>query len=372
MPGMQKRKTPDFILLGICAALLFVGVLILASVSASFSLQRTGDTFFYLNHQLLLGLLPGLAAAAIAFFLPLSLFKKWSFFLLVANIALLALVFVPGIGGGFGGGASRWIFLGPFSFQPSEILKVSFILYMASWLAAKQVKSRGPAKETLLPFAVIMGVISLFLILQPDVGTLGVIAATGLAMYFLAGTPIWHTAAMIGMGFVILGGLVAIAPYRVSRFLVFLNSNLDPLGQGYQIKQALIAIGSGGLFGAGLGLSFQKYGSLPEPISDSIFAVFAEELGLVGGLLLLSLFVAFAWRGFIVSKRVQDPFAKLAAAGIAFWIFLQAIINIGSMLGLVPLTGIPLPFISYGGSALISELIALGILLNISKEAKPT
>jgi cell division protein FtsW len=366
-----KRKTPDLILLGICAALVCAGIFILASVSASFSLQRTGSTFFHLNHQLVFGLLPGVFLGTIAFFLPLSLFKKWSFLFLAANIVLLAMVFLPGIGSDFGGGASRWISAGPISFQPSEFLKVSFILYLASWLAARHTKSRGDAKETLIPFAAIMGIISLFLAFQPDVGTLGVIAATGLIMYFLAGTPLWHTAVMIGMGIAALGGLIYTAPYRINRLLVFLNSDLDPLGKGYQVKQAIIGIGSGGLFGAGLGLSFQKFGVLPEPISDSIFALFAEELGFVGAVLLIALFSAFAWRSLVVSKRAADPFAKLAAAGIAIWIFLQTAVNICSMLGLLPLTGIPLPFISYGGSALMAELIALGILLNISKDAKP-
>ncbi|HEX9721902.1 MAG TPA: putative lipid II flippase FtsW [Candidatus Paceibacterota bacterium] len=366
---MSKKKLPDFILLGLCVSLVLVGIFILASVSSSFSLQRTGNTFFFLNHQLLLGVLPGLLAGTIAFFLPLSFFKKYSFLFLLATIVLLAMVFMPGIGGEFGG-ASRWIFLGPFSFQPSEILKLAFILYAASWLASRHAKSKKAPNSTLLPFAAIVGIVSLFLILQPDVGTLGVIAATGLVMYFLAGTPIWHTAAMIGMGLLALGGLIAIVPYRLNRFLVFLNSDLDPLGRGYQAKQALIGIGSGGLFGTGLGLSFQKFGSLPEPISDSIFAVFAEELGFVGAVVLLSLFLAFAWRSFVIAKRVPDPFAKLVVWGIAFWIFLQATVNIGSMLGLLPLTGIPLPFISYGGSALMTELLACGILLNISKEAK--
>ena len=366
---MAKRSAPDFVLLIICGILVLAGILILASVSSSFSLQRTGTSFYFLNHQLLLGLLPGLLLGAVAFFVPLSVFKKWSFPLLLFSIVLLALVFVPGIGEKIGG-AHRWIYLGPFSFQPSEFLKLTFILYMASWLAGHASSSkRESLKQTLVPFAAIMATVSMFLILQPDVGTLGVIASTGLAMYFLGGTPVWHTFALVGLGFASLAVLVVTKPYRWHRLEVFFDPSFDPLGKGYQINQALIGIGSGGLFGTGLGLSYQKFGSLPEPISDSIFAVFAEETGFVGSILLILLFAAFLWRVFTIAKRVPDKFASLAASGIGIWIFVQASVNIAAMLGLVPLTGIPLPFISYGGSALFSELIAMGILLNISKHA---
>ena len=366
---MAKRNAPDFPLLIICGLLVVAGILILASVSSSFSLQRTGTSFYFLNHQLLLGLLPGLLLGAVAFFVPLSLFKKWSFLLLLLNVVLLALVFVPGIGEKIGG-AHRWIYLGPISFQPSEILKLTFILYMASWLAAHaSLAKKESFKKTLVPFAAIMVMVSIFLILQPDVGTLGVIAATGLTMYFLGGTPLWHTLALMGFGLASLAVLLVTKPYRWHRLEVFFDPSFDPLGKGYQINQALIGIGSGGLFGAGLGLSFQKFGALPEPISDSIFAVFAEETGFAGSVFLILLFAAFLWRVFVIAKRAPDKFASLVAAGIGFWIFVQASVNIAAMLGLVPVTGIPLPFISYGGSALFSELIAMGILLNISKHA---
>lgn len=304
-----------------------------------------------------------------AFFAPLSLFKKWSFLLLLLNIVLLALVFIPGIGEKIGG-AHRWIYIGPISFQPSELLKLTFILYMASWLAAHGLGAKKESfKKTLVPFAAIMTVLSMFLILQPDVGTLGVIATTGVAMYFLGGTPLWHTFALMVFGLASLAVLLVTKPYRWHRLEVFFDPSFDPLGKGYQINQALIGIGSGGLFGTGLGLSFQKFGSLPEPISDSIFAVFAEETGFAGSLFLLLLFAAFAWRVFVIAKRAPDKFASLTAVGIGFWIFFQAALNIAAMLGIVPLTGIPLPFISYGGSALFSELIAMGILLNISKQS---
>ena len=269
------------------------------------------------------------------------------------------MVFLPIIGSA-GQSAYRWIYLG-FSFQPSELLKLTLILYIAAWLASKR-------ERTLLPFITIMGVVGLFLFLQPDISTLGVIGIIAVIMYFMAGTPIWHTLLMIMGGFATLVAIIQLAPYRISRLAVFLDPSLDPLGRGYQIKQALIGIGSGGLTGVGLGLSFQKFGILPEPISDSIFAVFAEEMGFIGAFLLVALFLAFAWRALVIAKRTKDLFANLVAIGITTWITVQAFVNIGSMIGILPLTGIPLPFISYGGSALAVELLALGILLNISKK----
>ncbi len=363
---MGRKNSPDILLLGLSCALVVFGILILGSVSSSFSLERTGSAFYYLKHQLLYGLLPGIFLGSIAYLFPLQRFKKFSFVFLVLATSLSLMVFLPIIGGEVKG-AYRWVDLGPFSFQPSEFLKIAFIVYGAAWLSAR--KERGGKNNLLLPFIIILGIIALLLVLQRDVSTLGVIGAVGIMMYFFADTPLWHIFIILGTGLSALALMIRLAPYRFSRIAVFLNSNLDPLGIGYQLKQALIGIGSGGITGVGLGLSFQKFGVLPEPISDSIFAVFAEEMGFIGAFVLLLLFLAFAWRGITIAKKIQDPFAKLIAIGITSWIALQALVNIGSMTGLLPLTGIPLPFISYGGSALISELIGLGLLLNISKEA---
>jgi len=379
----RKRKIKwgaDPILFVTISLLVFLGILILASVSASFSLQTFGTTYYFLNHQLLLGFLPGLFLAAFFFFfVSPEMIKKWIPIVLLLNIVLLVLVFLPIIG--TTQGAHRWIFLGPFSFQPSESLKLIFILYLASLLAARVLK-RGEnlkkregfisgllkGKEALFPFAMVTGLISLLLILQPDVSTLGVIGLVGIIMYFAAGTPWWHTPFMLGGGLVGIIVLIQLAPYRFSRLKVFLDPLLDPLGQGYQIKQALIGIGSGGLTGVGLGLSFQKFGFLPEPISDSIFAVVAEELGFLGASLIILLFLVLAWRSFILAKRIEDPFSRITTIGIASWITLQAFVNMGSITGLLPLTGIPLPFISYGGSAFAVELLAMGILLKLTSK----
>jgi len=372
----MRAQHPDYILIGAVVVLLVLGILILASVSASLSQERFGSTFYYLNHQFLFGLLPGVLLAFLAFKIRLDFLKKWTLILLLINLILLAMVFLPKIGGSLGG-AARWINLGPISFQPAEFLKLTFLLYLAAWLTGRtspQGKiSAGQVKkgfsQTLIAFLIVIIFVSLLLIFQPDISTLGVIIASATLMYFLAGTPLWHSILIMAAGLGGLFSIIKLAPYRANRLLVFFHPEIDPMGIGYQIKQALIAIGSGGISGLGLGLGMfrQKIGFLPHSMSDAIFAIFAEEAGFIGSLILIFLFLLFLWRGFKIAKVSQDKFSKLLALGITSWITIQALTNIGSMTGLLPLTGIPLPFISYGGSALITELIGVGVLLNISK-----
>jgi len=214
-----------------------------------------------------------------------------------------------------------------------------------------------------------MSVVGLLIVLQPNVSTFGIIAIIATIVYFAADSSFWHTPFLGLIGGAAFLLLMKGANYRNNRLAVFLNPETDPMGIGYQLKQALITIGSGGLAGVGIGLSQQKFGYLPELISDSIFAIFAEETGFIGSFVLISLFVLFAWRGFRIAYRSQDTFNRLTAVGISSWIILQAFINISTMIGLMPLTGVPLPFMSYGGSALISELIGVGLLLNISRQS---
>ena len=353
----MKHK-PDYILLAAVITLILLGVVILTSVSAALSQEKFGFATFYLFRHIIFGLLIGLLLAFGAFKISLSRLKKWSPALLLMNLFLLVLVFVPQIGI-TAGGASRWINLGFTSFQPSEFLKLTFILYLAFWLSSLLSKP----STTLIAFVVIIGLISNLLILQPDFSTLGIVLICALAMYFLAGTSFKHNFLIVSAGIIALAALIKFAPYRFERLLVFLKPEIDPMGIGYQIKQALIAIGSGGISGRGLSMG----GFLPQPMADSIFACFAEQWGFIGSLLLIVLFLVFAWRGFDISKKTQDKFYQLTAVGITCWISLQAFVNIGSMVGILPLTGIPLPFISYGGSALVAELVGVGILLNISK-----
>jgi cell division protein FtsW len=360
---------PDYILLGVVVILIILGISISASVSAPLSQQKFGNTYYFLNHQLLFGLLPGLILAFLVFKIRLDFFKKWALVLLLINLILLAMVFLPKIGAE-AGGATRWLSLGHISFQPSEFLKLTSILYFAAWLTSRnsQKKFGREFSQTLIAFLIVVGLISSLLIFQPDISTLGIIVLVATLMYFLAETPLWHSILFVLLGAGGLLTLIKLAPYRAARLLVFLKPEIDPMGIGYQIKQALIAIGSGGISGLGLGMSQQRLGFLPHSISDSIFAILAEETGFIGCLILIFLFLIFLWRGFEIAKVSQNKFSQLAALGLTVWITLQALINIGSMIGILPLTGIPLPFISYGGSALISELIGVGILLNISKK----
>jgi len=371
---VKVSSQTDYIFLFIVLLLILLGGLILISVSSTSSQEKFGSSFHYLNHQILYGFLPGLIIAFFAFKINLVTLKKMAPLFLFVNLIFLGMVFLPHSGVSFGG-AARWIKLGPISFQPSEFLKLSFILYLASWLESRTEKRFTPTtkklargfSQTFIAFLAVMGIISIFLIFQPDISTLLIIILVATLMYFLARTPFWHsivTTLIIVFGFLV---LIKIAPYRFNRILAFLNPELDPMGIGYQIKQALIAIGSGGIWGSGLGLSVQKLGFLPHSISDSIFAIFAEETGFIGSFILVLLYLIFFWRGLKIGKQSPEKFSKFCAFGITFWITLQAFVNIGSMIGILPLTGIPLPFISYGGSALISELIGVGILLNISK-----
>jgi len=274
------------------------------------------------------------------------------------------------------GGASRWIGLGPILFQPSEFLKITFLLYLAAWLSNKFGERTALSKtkriQTWIVFLAILAVLGIGLLLQPDMSTAGIILITALLMYFASPTPWWHSLVMILGGGGIAALLIKIAPYRAARVFSVFHPETDPLGISYQLKQALIAIGSGKIFGIeggfGLGLSRQKFGFLPHSMSDSIFAIIGEETGFIGSFFLLFLFLVFLWRGLKTAATSEKSFSRVLALGITVWIVSQTVFNIGGMIGILPLAGIPLPFFSYGGSHLITELIGIGILLNISRK----
>lgn len=356
------KNNLNYFLIGIIGLLVILGIVILASASFHVAQERFGDPYYFLRNQIIF-LTIGLILGFLAFKISLDFLKKKIFFLLLVNILFLILVFVPGIGVTIDG-ASRWVNLGIFSFQPSEFLKLTFLVYLAVWITSPKRK----ISQSLLPFLIIISVITLTLSFQPDISTLAIIIVSGAVIYFLATVPIWHILAILSFIFFSLIFLIKLAPYRLHRLFVFLRPEYDPMGIGFHLRQALIAVGSGGILGLGLGLGRQKFGFLPQPISDSIFAIWAEEVGFIGSLILILLFLIFAWQGIKIAKTSKDKFCQCLAAGITFWITIQAFINIGSMIGILPLTGIPLPFISYGGSHLITELIAIGILLNISRQ----
>lgn len=346
-------------------ALIVFGLVMIASAGIAYSRTRFGDSYFFFKHQLFYGILPGLFILFIVQKINYNFWKKISFPLFILSMIFLVMVFLPGFGSRVYG-ASRWLQLGSFSFQPSEMLKLSIILYLAAWLENRLERVRD-FYEGLVPFLAIVSLVSFLLVKQPDMGTLGVIILIAMSIFFISGARIFHMAAIAAAGFLSLVALIKFESYRMDRLTVFLHPEVDPRGIGYQINQALLAIGSGGIFGLGLGNSLQKFNYLPEPVGDSIFAIIGEELGMAGAVFLVALFVFLAVRGLKIAKNAPDRFSKIAATGIVSWVFFQSFINISAICGLIPLTGIPLPFVSYGGTSIIFLMVGMGILLNISK-----
>jgi cell division protein FtsW len=364
----MKSQNIDKILLATVIALSVFGLIIISSASVVLSYNKFGHNYYYLFHQFLYGFLPGIVLLFLLQKTDYRVFKKYALLLLISTIVLLLLVFIPNLGYE-AGGANRWIAFGDFSFQPSEFAKLTFILYLAAWLEKKK-KHLKNFSSGLLPFVAVVMVVSLLLIKQPDIGTLVVIIITATVIYFIAGARLSHILILAAGVIVGILALIKIAPYRLDRLMVFLHPELDPQGIGYQINQAILALGSGGILGLGLGHSRQKFNYLPEPIGDSIFAIAGEELGMIGLIIILVLFLIFALRGFKIASRAPDDFGKLVAVGITSWIIFQAFTNIAAITSLIPLTGIPLPFISYGGSSLIALMAGVGILLNVSKNCR--
>jgi len=336
----------------------------IASASPVIGEARFGEIYFFLKNQLL-GVGVGVIAFLAGWRIKYTFWKKMAPLILVASLLLMALVFIPKIGLELKG-AARWIELGPITIQPSEIMKLAFVMYMAAWLASKQ-KEVKTFSTGFLPFLIMLSVVSLFFILQPDIGTLGVLVITATLLFFAGGGKLAQIGILCLIGIIGLGIIVATQPYRLDRISVFLKPSEDIQGIGYQLNQSLIAIGSGGLWGKGFGMSQQKFYYLPEPTGDSIFAVFGEEFGFMGNIVLIMLFLLFSWRGIRIANHIPDSFGSYLAVGITLLIVIQAFINMAAISGLVPLTGLPLSFISYGSSALVINLAAVGMLMNISK-----
>lgn len=361
-------KGADRPLLYAVLALLAGGLLILASASMVLSQKNFGTIGYYALRQFLIGGVGGFLAFFLASRFPYRNWRKLALPLMLISFIFMALVFLPQLGFAYGG-ARRWLRMGLFTFQPAEILKLSFIIYLASWLDARR-KEIASVSYGLVPFIIMLAIVGLFLIMQPDFGTLGVIVISAGLLYFLGGGKVSQVVALSVLGLVAVYLLIQLAPYRMARLTVFLNPDVDPKGIGYQMNQAMIAIGSGGFKGLGFGKSLQKYNYLPEPMGDSVFAIFAEEMGFVGALMLVGAFLFFFWRGLVIAKTAPDIFGRLLAAGIAIGIMVQAFINMAAISGLLPLTGIPLPFVSYGGTSLLVTMAAAGILLNISRSRR--
>lgn len=358
------RRHVDYPLLTIILILTVAGLLIIASASVVLSQDNFGTPYYYVLHHAL-AVLVGLAVMAVAQFIPYKFWKRLALPLLILSLLLVAAVFVPQLGAKFGG-ATRWLRVGPVTIQPSEILKLSLILYLANWLDARKGRVGG-ITSSFIPFLAIMGFVGFLLVQQRDIGTLLVIGGSAVILYFIGGGKVSQIIAFVLLAAAGMFIVVRIAPYRFNRLLVFFNPGLDPQGIGYHINQALIAIGSGGFWGRGFGQSIQKFNYLPEPIGDSIFAIVVEEFGFIGGLAVGLLFFIFFFRSIIIVRRTPDFFGKLVVTGITSLITLQAFINMAAISGLLPLTGIPLPFISYGGTSIVLTLTMVGIALNISR-----
>ncbi len=327
-----------------------------ANASVVEAMRDFGDKLFYLKLQIQWAAL-GILAFLIFQKLDYRRLKFVAIPLMIFTLISLVALLIPGISPRVMG-AKRWLGFSIFRFQPGELTKFSFVLWSAAYLCKKR---------KFIPFFVLLGLIIGLIMLEPDLGTTVVVAASGFAVYFGSGASLWQILLVAATGLLGGVGLILTSSYRLKRVMTFFDPSTDPLGASYHIRQVLIALGSGGLLGLGLGQSRQKYEYLPAVTTDSIFAVIAEETGFIGGMLVLICFLILIWRGLRIAKQAPDDFGRLLALGIISWIGIQALINLAAMVALVPLTGIPLPFISYGGSSLVLALTGMGILTNISK-----
>lgn len=344
--------------------LLCLGIVMIYSTSGIYALHELGDPAYFLNRHLLF-LFLGLVGTFLCMVIDYRILREYAKPLLLFAIFLLILVLIPHIGkASFG--ARRWFKMGPFAFQPSEFACLVVLIYAADFLARKQSKLTS-FREGFMPLLLILGTVSLLVLKEPDFGNTLLIASIMLIMMFIAGVRLSHLGLMILAAMPVLVYLVVKSPYRMARILAFLDPWQDTQGAGFQLTQSQIALGSGGFFGVGLGKSMQKLFYLPAAHTDFILSIIGEELGLLGTLAVIILFTVFIWQGARIAKRTTDPFGYYLAIGIVTMISLQALVNIGVSIGAFPTKGLPLPFISYGGSDLIFNMMAVGLLLNISR-----
>jgi cell division protein FtsW len=362
-----KKSTPDFILIMVTLTLLAVGLIMVYSASAVWADYKFDDSFFFAKRQLLFA-----AVGVFAMFFIMNVeywtWKNWAKVLIIICFVLLVLVLIPGIGV-LRNGSRSWIGVGAFSIQPSEFMKLAMIAFLAKYLSENQRYITSFRKGVLPSLLLVFSAFGMIM-LQPDLGTGTVMVGTCVVMIFISGARVMHFAWLGIAGLAGFAALVLSAPYRIKRITSFLDPWEDPLNSGFQIIQSLYAIGPGGLFGLGLGESRQKFFYLPEPQNDFIFAILAEELGFIGGTFVLLLFSLILWRGIRIALGAPDLFGSFLAVGIVSMIAIQVMINVGVVTGLMPVTGITLPFLSYGGSSLTLMLMAVGVLLNISRYSR--
>jgi len=365
MKNYIRKQHSDYWLVLLIFGLILFGLIMIYSVSKYYSLDITNNLTdkYYLKKQFIM-LMIGLVAWLFFQGVDYHFWQKHLKYMLYITIGLLIL---PFLAEPFGlSHTGRWILIGGSQFQPSEIAKLTFLIYLSGWFG-KNADDQGKLKKMFLPFMGVIILISLLMLIQKDLGSLAIFIAIASGIFVTAGAPLSQMLGATGIVGILTWLAIKIEPYRMSRLLTFLNPEQDGLAAGYHIKNALIAIGSGGLWGLGFGQSKQKYLYLPEAHTDSIFAIICEELGYLRSSLVVIAFCLVALRGFRIAKNCPDNFGKFLATGITVWLFFQMFVNIAAMVSLVPLTGVPLPFISYGGTSLIILLSAVGILTNISK-----
>lgn len=352
----------------ILATIILFGIIMLASASSPIGYAQFNSPYYFIKSQILFGLLPGLLAFYICLHIRSDIWRKFSFAIYIFSIILLVAVLIPGLGLTING-AQSWISIFNYTFQPSELSKLAIILLMSAYLSDSS-RNLNNFKEGIMPVLLMLVPTIILIGLQPDIGTLSILAMVIFVILFIAGVPRFYLAILGLIAIVSFVALLFMAPYRVQRLTTFLHPELDPKGIGYQINQSFLAVGSGGMWGMGYGQSRQKYQYLPEVQADSIFAIIAEEMGFIFSLLFIGLFVFLGWRGLKIAKAAPDKYSYLITVGIITWFIWQSIMNIGSIVGAMPLTGVPLPFVSHGGSALVVGLASVGIVAQISKEAK--
>lgn len=363
-----KNKSLDYGLLIVVLVLLAIGLVTVLSASAHYSLRTEGDSYFYVKKQLLFAVVGIISMLIISKVDYRILNSRISYALLAGALMLLCLVFVPGIGV-TRNDATRWINLAGFQFQPSEIMKIAMIFFIATTISKNPKKIRT-FWAGLVPYLALIGVVAVLLLLEPHMSATVIITVIAIAMIFVAGAKLNHLIPIGLLGVVGAGILAYTSEYRWKRVMIFLDPWQDARGDGYQIIQSLYAIGSGGLFGVGLGKSVQKYLYIPEPHNDFIFSIWAEEMGLFGVIAVIVLFGIFIWRGMTIALKAPDMFGSLVATGVTVMIGIQAIFSIAVVSSSMPVTGIPLPFFSYGGTALVILLSCVGVLLSVSRQAR--
>ena len=366
---LQKKqlKTDLSVLIALVIVLLIIGMLFIYSSSSVFALEKVGSAHYFLKKQLI-GLVLGLSAAFVFSFLPLEFLKKISPYFFLVSLILTGMTLIHNFGQQIHG-STRWLALPYLSFQPSELLKISLILYLAYFLTKKE-KTNVSLFNHYLPLLIILGITSFILLKQPDFGLTITLIITTFIMLFVANSYLKYIGYTLLMGIPIVIVLIVAKAYRLKRILTFLNPWKDAQGAGFQIIQSLIAIGSGGLFGVGIGQSKQKFFYLPMQHTDFIFSIIAEETGFLGASFVISLFLVFLYYGIRIAHQLTDRFASLATLGFVIVISLQALINICVATGLAPTKGIGLPFISYGNTALVCQLIMIGLIINFVSNKK--